>query len=241
MGRQPWIRNRARLGGAGLSVVGHLALLFALLFARAESPRRVEPEPMVVALVDLPRPVLKTPPAATAPPASAKPPPLRTIVRETPLLPRVETLPATSSPVPAPTTMIAARSGAGLSEAGLAGAATAEDGGGACNMAGRVQTALRKDPLVHAAVAGSAGKAMMVWDGDWVKSGGEDGKGLAAVREAIIWEVAFAPAACRAQPVRGLIVIALNAATGTARLAIGSSDWRWSDLLTPRGAGPRPQ
>ena len=103
-------------------------------------------------------------------------------------------------------------------------------------MARRVQSALRKDPLVRAAVAGSAGKATLVWNGDWVQSRGEDGKGLAAVREAIMWEIAFAPQACRAQPVRGLVLISLNQAAGAARLAIGSGEWRWSDLLTPRPA-----
>jgi hypothetical protein len=104
-------------------------------------------------------------------------------------------------------------------------------------MARRVQAALRRDPLVQAAVAGLAGKAVLVWNGDWVRSGGEDGKGLAAVREAIMWEVAFAPRACRAEPVRGLVLLSLNETPGSARLAVGSSQWRWSDLLTPRPAG----
>jgi hypothetical protein len=68
----------------------------------------------------------------------------------------------------------------------------------------------------------------MVWNGDWVQGRGEDGKGLAAVREAILWEVGFAPAACRAQPVHGLVLLSMNGAT---RLAVGAGDWRWSDLL----------
>ena len=75
---------------------------------------------------------------------------------------------------------------------------------------------------------------MMVWDGDWVRSNGEDGKGLAAVREAIMWEVAFAPKECRTQPVRGLVLLSMNQARGSARLAVGAGEWRWSDLLTPR-------
>ena len=101
-------------------------------------------------------------------------------------------------------------------------------------MARRVQQALRSDSLVRAAVAGSAGKAVMVWDGDWVRNPGEDGKGLAAVREAILWEVAFAPRACRSEPMHGLVLISLNAASGPVRLAVGSDAWRWSDLLAPR-------
>jgi hypothetical protein len=104
-------------------------------------------------------------------------------------------------------------------------------------MARRLQAALRKDPLVQAAAAGLGGKAIMVWNGDWVQSQGQDGRGLAAVREAIIWAIGFAPAACRAEPVRGLVVISLSAGPGSARLAMGASAWRWSDLAIPRPAG----
>jgi hypothetical protein len=129
----------------------------------------------------------------------------------------------------------------GVSDAQLAGAATAGGGdagsgagGGACNMIRRVQEALRRDPLVRSTVARSiaSGRAILVWDGDWVQSPGEDGKGLSAVREAIMWEVAFAPKACRAEAVRGLVLFSLGA--GQARLVVGAGAWRWSDLLTPR-------
>jgi hypothetical protein len=224
------MRGRARkLLGAALSIAGHLAILLALLMPRAEPARRFVPVATTVALVDV-RPF--TPRAASLAaanpaPAEAPPPrtPPRTIVRPAP-----DPLPAAQAP--------AADEGAELSEAQLAGAASAGAGpaGGGCDMAGRVQDALRKDPLVRAAVAGSAGKATMVWNGDWVRSRGEDGKGLAAVREAIMWEVAFAPRACRGQPMRGLVLISLNQAPGSARLAVGADEWRWSDLLTPRPA-----
>ncbi len=102
-------------------------------------------------------------------------------------------------------------------------------GGGACDMARRVQAAVRKDPLARAAIHAAGGRAIRIWDGDWVQSGAEDGKGLAAVREAITWEVAFAPPACRQQRMRGLVLLSLN--DGSARLALGAGDWRWSDLL----------
>jgi len=81
--------------------------------------------------------------------------------------------------------------------------------------------------------AGSNARAVLVWNGDWVRSNREDGKGLAAVREAIMWEIAFAPPACRAEPVRGLVLLSVSTAPGSVRLAIGSAEWRWSDLLTP--------
>ena len=87
---------------------------------------------------------------------------------------------------------------------------------------------------MQAAVATSGGKAIKVWDGDWVKSTGEDGKGLAAVREAIMWEIAFAPAACRAEPVHGLVLLSLKGTAGSSRLAVGLGEWRWSDLLRSR-------
>ena len=105
-------------------------------------------------------------------------------------------------------------------------------------MARAVQRALRKDPLVQTAMfdAHRSGKAVMVWNGDWVRSGEQDGKGLAAVREAIMWEVGFSPEACRRQPVHGLIVLTLG--DGVTRLAVGGGEWRWSDLLHVRGGVP---
>lgn len=189
---------------------------------------------MTVELVDAPRPAVAaaTPLAATRPsPTKALPAP--DIVRPAPPAPPdIDPLPTGEGG--------AAESGPELSGAQLAGAASADSGpkGRACDMARRLQGALRKDPLVQAAVAGLAGKAVMVWNGDWVRSGGEDGKGLAAVREAIMWEIAFAPEACRSEPVRGLVLISMSEAPGPARLAVGSSEWRWSDLLTPRPTGP---
>jgi hypothetical protein len=122
-------------------------------------------------------------------------------------------------------------SGAARVGAGGVGEGAGGGGGGACDMAARLQAALRRDPLVRGAVRAAAGRAPLVWNGDWVRSRGEDGKGQAAVREAIMWEVAFAPKACRGQPVRGLILLTLDDSARGARLALGARDWRWSDLL----------
>ena len=128
----------------------------------------------------------------------------------------------------------------GVSEADLAGAMTAGGGGGGdggCDMARRLQEALRKDALVQNAVAGArTPRAILIWNGDWVQGHGEDGKGLAAVREAIMWEIGFAPTACRSEPVHGLVLLSLNQGAGGARLVMGGGDWRWSDLLTPKRA-----
>ncbi|HET6971546.1 MAG TPA: hypothetical protein VFH92_10510, partial [Phenylobacterium sp.] len=129
-----------------------------------------------------------------------------------------------------------------VSEAELAGAGTADSGGGggggggACNMTRRLQTALRRSPLIQQAVAEAhRGQAILVWNGDWVRHGEEEGAGLAAVREAILWEVGFAPAACRDQRVHGLILISMNDNPGAARLVVGHGDWRWVDMLGGRG------
>ena len=66
--------------------------------------------------------------------------------------------------------------------------------------------------------------ALLVWRGDWVQSQGEEGKGLAAVRQAMVWEVAFAPAACRAQSVRGMVLITLADNGGSGRVAFGNGN-----------------
>lgn len=233
--------KKGRALGAALSVTCHVLILFALLWAWPDTPKMVEPQAIAVDLIAPPSPKPKAAspaPAAAAAPRRAPPvapPPRRAVVKRPP--PDVDYLPA----------QVAKKSdtGATLSEAQLAGATLAGSGagsgggggggggGGPCDMAARVQTALRNDPRVRAAMTGSAGRATLVWNGDWVRSGGEDGKGLAIIREAILWEVGFAPAACRAQPVRGLVVLSLNGASGPTRLALGSGSWRWSDLLTP--------
>jgi hypothetical protein len=120
-----------------------------------------------------------------------------------------------------------------LSEAETASASTAESGGGGgCNMTRWLQERLRKDPLVHQAISDAhAPRPILIWNGDWVRHGEQEGAGLAAVREAIMWEVGFAPVACRAEPVHGYVLISLN---DGSRLAMGAGDWRWTDLLSAR-------
>jgi hypothetical protein len=111
------------------------------------------------------------------------------------------------------------------------------NGGGRCDMVERLQTVLRRDANIRAVAAGahsslSAGRgALLVWNGDWLRNPGQEGKGLAGLRQAIAVEVAFAPAACRNQTVDGLVLIRLGDAPGDPRLALGAGRWRWSDLL----------
>lgn len=113
-------------------------------------------------------------------------------------------------------------------------------GGGSCDMVRWVQDAVRDDQAVrHAVIAASeemnaAGRAILVWNGDWLQSRNQSGKGLAGVRQAIALEVAFAPAECKTQRMTGLAVLKLEDRPGGAQLALGKGSWRWSDLL---GAG----
>jgi hypothetical protein len=104
-------------------------------------------------------------------------------------------------------------------------------------MAAWLQHRLRHDRSVQAALAPlRGGRAIRLWNGAWVPHAGQEGAGLAAVREAIMWEVAFAPAECRTRPVRGLVLLTLGDGGGSARLVLGASAWRWSDLLFAKGA-----
>ncbi len=241
------VAARRQRSALAASLAVHGLIVWALLASWLETPAPVEPQAMIVALLQLdavapkPAPAPKAKAATPAkrprkPPANASP--RKSLIRRTPS-PR----PTTVEPIPA------AEPSPVLTAAQLAGAAVAgEDGGGSgsggegggrrCDMAARVQNALRRDPLVRAAMTSAAGSATLVWDGDWVRSSAEDGKGLAAVREAILWEVGFAPPACRTQPVRGLILLTVTGARGPTRLALGSSAWRWTDLLTPAGVRP---
>jgi hypothetical protein len=237
--------RRDRAIAIGVSLCAHALILAAILFAKVQSPPDVvDNQPVTVALMAPDRPVDLDHPI-DAPAAKPKPTPpavRRDVVRRTP-------------PHPTPIPPLHAATGpthetvAQLSDADIAGAATAGsgDGGGGgsggggtrCDMIRRLQGALRRDPLVQAAAvnarrAGETGKAILVWNGDWVRNISEDGKGLAAVREAILWEVGFAPEACRAQPMRGLVLLSLDDGPGSARLVLGSRAWRWSDLLTAR-------
>ncbi|MFI4934457.1 MAG: hypothetical protein ACHP7N_07550 [Caulobacterales bacterium] len=243
--------GRQRLGAVATSIAAHGALLAALIVGQTAPARLVEPEAINVSLLRLapPAPPVPPPPApkpalqAAAPKETVEPAPTRSMVRHA--------TPTEADALPEPPARAdgAPSQGSGLTDAQLAGAASAGSGspGGSCDMARRVQTALRRDPLVQAALsqgvrAGApTSKAIMIWDGDWVQSPSEDGKGLAAVREAMMWEIAFAPKACRTEPVRGLVLFSMNEAPGAARLVVGQGEWRWSDLLVSGSGKLSPQ
>jgi len=218
--RPPLVRRRDRLM-AWSAVVGIHVLLGGLFLLHAESqpPQLSAPSLMMVSLTDPPKPKPPGPPADMKDEAAME---IAPPVPPTPVMPIIRVSAPNNSDV--------------LSESQLAGATSAGEGtggggGGGCDTARAVQQALRRDPLVHTAVsdANRMGKAIMVWNGDWVQTGGQDGKGLSAVREAIQWEVAFSPEACRNARMHGTLLLSL--ADGSTRFAIGSGEWRWADLL----------
>jgi len=224
---QARLRRRDRALAWALTAGAHVLGLAILLWPRAVPvPPRPTLPPLMVSLFEQPKPEPPGPPAETQ--AEASRPTPQPVVTARVVVPEQEIVPDNSDL---------------LSDSQLAGAASAgEDGGGGggggCDTARAVQQALRRDPLVHAAVHGAnrLGKSIMLWNGDWVRTGVQDGKGLSAVREAIMWEVAFSPTACRNQPMHGLVLLSL--ADGNTRFAIGSGAWRWSDLLGLRGIPP---
>jgi len=243
-----------RLAGAGLSLAAHAALLAVLLWAAPELPKMSAPPPApAVAFLDAPPAPAPSP--SPAPPAlsptptkAAAPAPAPKALTRSPARPSKASRPAPVHAEDEPDEGGGDPNGVSpeLTGAELAGAMSAGSGGGGggpCDMARRVQAALRKDPLVSAAVAGArldpalAQHTLLVWNGDWVQSGNEEGKGLSAVREAILWAVGFAPPSCRSEPVRGFILFSLNETAGAPRLALGAREWRWGDLLGSRSAG----
>jgi type IV secretory pathway VirB10-like protein len=240
--------RRRRLFAGVVSVGIHAGLLSAIMWGRAEPPPAEVPI-MAVALLEGPglENAGSPPPAA---PAEPEPPKLRGLARAVEAPPVAKPLPVKEKdpveepeeevvpPAPVPSaaqlaSAITADSGSGAGSGSGVGAGNgAGEGGGGCNMVRWLQTKLRQDHMVQAAVAQAhQGHAIWVWNGDWVRSPGEDGNGLAALRQAIMWEVAFAPAPCRATRMRGLVVLSMNDGPGAARVAVGANDWRWTDLL----------
>lgn len=251
--------RRRRASTTAFSLAGHVAVVGLLLtLAPAAPPVRVEPPSVRVALIER-RPRLDPTPAETISPAEPEPPKVEekqpeekpSEAKPRPEAPRPSPIkappknlvakPTVSKPTPDAVAVGGGSTGQGMAEVGdgdLVGATTAGSGGGggACNMTRRLQDALRKDRRAQAAVAEvNRGKALLVWNGEWVRHPAQEGAGLAALREAIMWEVGFAPEECRTQAMNGLVLISL---TDGSRVALGHGRWRWSDLLFAKGIRP---
>lgn len=264
-GRSGAAKRRRTLLAAPISIAAHLAVALAIYQARPEPMSVYEEQPMALSLVEprllvppppppapepdpapkVSEPAPPAPPSADAPvpePSPDKPKPLRK-ARLAKAVPKdVAPLFAGKAQTDAVGVAQTVAPGNGLSDGEVAGARTAGSGGvgGGCDMVELLQRALRKDADVQAAVAREhsvlAGKAINLWSGDWIKGSGQEGKGLAGVRQAIIMEVGFAPAACRNETVRGRVLISLSDRPGAPRIVLGSGDWRWSQLLHAQGA-----
>jgi hypothetical protein len=220
------VRRRDRLLAWGFTAGVHLTVFAALFWPRGGSPPPpAKPELSLVTVSTLPKPA--------GPSKEAEPGGQGDALEPTMLRP--------TAPAAVPVTIIMPDNSDLLSDSQIAGAASVGEGGGGggCDLARAVQSALRRDRRVRMAVeeARRLGKAIMLWNGDWVRSSGQDGKGLSVVRQAIVWEVAFSPEACRNERVHGLVLLSLQ--DGATRFAIGAGDWRWSDLLGLRRPSSR--
>lgn len=245
-------KTRRRASGVAVSMAAHILVLAVVVTLRPAPDPPIPTPPMQVSLIelqpppppppDIPEPAPAGPPEPDpAPPTPVKPPAAKAIARKTPT-------PPTIPPVPLAGKGDTVQPGPELSDGELASARSAGTGGGGgtggdgdgCDMTTWLQNKLRKDPEVRSALArareapGYTGRPILVWNGAWTPSHGQEGLGLAGVREAIMMEVAFAPAACRAEPMRGHVLISVEDRPGAARLALGTGAWRWSDLLNAR-------
>ena len=224
----------------------HMLVVAALVFSPASAPKPLGeegPGPIGISLIRGPlieAPIAPPSPPSPPKPAAAKPTKAKLHLRKDATARHIP--PIVHGEVAAAEAAEASPPVAQPSESQLASATTAETGprGGQCNMTKILQAALRNDRRVQNAISnarGSRSRPVLVWNGDWVRNEGEDGEGLAQVREAMIVEIGFAPKDCRAEPMHGLVLISLNDGPGAARLVFGSGLWRWTDLLMlhPRG------
>ena len=220
-------------------------------------PPQPPPPPPVVLPVGEPAPAAPAQapgPPTEEPPKPAKPKPPPTPHRIVKHIEPSEVPPRVVPPEPAPPLSEVSVSAADLASATTAESEAAGGGGGAgdsqgmggggagngqggrCDMVARIQRKLRNDPSVRSALSrarrapGFEGRPLMIWNGDWVRHGEEDGKGLASLRQAIAVEVAFAPKSCRSQAMRGLVLLSLADGPGSGRVVLGTRAWRWSDL-----------
>ena len=207
-----------------------------------------------------PAPELAPDPKPEAAPTAASPAPSAPRVAPPPSAPRtrpprpappdIETVVANLNPAPVAfvglgaevlggATVAGSGSGAGDGSGAGSGSGAGAGSGGRCDMVRRLQDALRDDADIRRTAAEAQGvigrdRALLLWDGDWLLTPGQAGRGLAGVRQAIAVEIAFSPLACRQQAMRGYALITLGDTPGSPRIALGAPNWRWSDLAGGR-------
>ncbi|MBN9480132.1 MAG: hypothetical protein J0I52_07845 [Bordetella sp.] len=209
----------------------------------SEPAPRPEPEPAPEPAAPVPA---ETPEKARR---AAPTPPTPRPSRPTPRQTQVEPLPITASEPSVSFVLLgdgalggALTAGQGAGGGGGSGGGSGSGVGGGsgqgCDMVKRLQDVLRNDARIVAAVgqayrtSGASGRAILMWNGDWLRSPGEEGKGLAGVRQAIAVTVGFSSRACKAETVDGYVLLTLSDQPGAPRVALGGGRWRWSDLLS---------
>lgn len=176
-----------------------------------------------------------TPPKAAVPPVPPTPPQpvdqikprsVLAIVSEILAIPlpeqSVTPTPLVSTPSPAMVEAVAQVSGAS---------------GTACDITGAIQTALRLDPVVHNSLQlipskeRTAANAVVVWNGQWLGSGGiGPDPAFDSLRGAIRQIVSAAPVECRDRQLVGPQFMLIPNGETTVTLVFGNASWRWSDL-----------
>jgi hypothetical protein len=116
--------------------------------------------------------------------------------------------------------------------------ADATANGGACDLTGPVQAALRTSEGVMRSLPHiprdqrSVANAIMVWNAQWVTPDPDLAPvAFEAIRDVVAGTVAAASEGCRLQPQGGPRLIMLPGANETIVLALGSGTWRWQDVL----------
>ena len=121
----------------------------------------------------------------------------------------------------------------------LASSGVAVGGAGAtCPWVPLLRQALEGDLAARAALARiprpsrSVANAVMLWDGRWIPAERLGGPtALNAVRAAITRALTTGPEVCRSEVVLGPVFVPLLDREGTLVLALGSGEWRGTDLL----------
>ena len=245
--------RRRFLGAFSGVVAAHLLLLASLALAPARfAPMASAPSVMVelaaastlAQAVPAPRAVPATAPPTPSPSPPPSPPPqpslqpdppppapvsdLKALERELPPVdPTAEPTPLTpQAPAPQP-----AAPGATV---GPTASATS------CDLSGAIQAALEGDPKTRDELAliprqaRSVANAVQLWDGVWVDPDSLGGPAITEpIRVAIVNTISQAPPACSDQTVVGPRLFAVADPRGTIIVALGSGQWKWSDLLAP--------
>lgn len=108
----------------------------------------------------------------------------------------------------------------------------------ACGVTDRLQRGLTGTPAVQAVLARvplderSVANAVVIWSDRWTSSDLLGGDAVAQpIRQVLTEQIALVSAACRNLVLRGPRLLVLPTTGGPTVLAVGSGEWRWSDLL----------